>query len=365
MEESLDLVNPAPILPPSHQNGGSLEHASSQTRRPISICVPIIKELTFIAQDVSILKESFEIRKSQCSSLSQMIATSRIASTSDITFCWFGSVRFMLPVFAAKLFRRRVVIVAGGYDVANVPEIPYGNMARFHSRLLGRLLFKLADQVLAVSRSARNQTIHEAGVTPSRVRIAYNAVDHGKFLGKNTGRQRVRRVLLIANVFGDTYERKNIDYALQVAKRLSDLPFLFAGVFDSEATRRFKAAAPPNAHLMGSMSQAQLADLYGSSLIYFQPSLHESFGCAVAEAMMCGCIPIVSNSYALPEVVGDSGILIDPRDTESSIQAIRSVLNDCFRPSEDASDRVKRMFSIAARAQILKTTLSELAQTNS
>jgi glycosyltransferase involved in cell wall biosynthesis len=333
----------------------------SGTEKDISVCAPVIQDLTFIDHDLRLLAESFDIRKTPCGRLGDILRCCRIAAISDITFCWFGSSRFLLPVITAKLFRRPVVIVAGGYDVANVPDIPYGNMAKWHSRWLGRAIFKLADVVLAVSQSTQTQAIKEAGVDAGRVRVVYNGVDQATFVRNPSRKNRNNTVLVVANIHGDAYERKNIDYILEVARHLPEMRFAFVGNFDARGARRFLDNAPPNATALGPMAQVKVAELYYSSLIYFQPSLHESFGCAVAEAMLSGCIPIVSNCYALPEVVGNAGILVDPRNVDSAVAAIQQVAECGFVPTEDGRERVKRMFSLEARVKILKSTLSTLA----
>jgi len=61
------------------------------------------------------------------------------------------------------------------------------------------------------------------------------------------------------------------------------------------------------------------------SKIYLQLSRHEAFGVSVVEAMKYGCIPIVSNAFALPEVVGNNGYIINTK--LECIDAIKKVLS--------------------------------------
>jgi glycosyltransferase involved in cell wall biosynthesis len=58
--------------------------------------------------------------------------------------------------------------------------------------------------------------------------------------------------------------------------------------------------------------EQQLISLYRSSVALVYPSLHEGFGMPPLEAMACRTLAITSNTTSLPEVMGDSGIMLDP-----------------------------------------------------
>ena len=57
-----------------------------------------------------------------------------------------------------------------------------------------------------------------------------------------------------------------------------------------------------------------------------QASRHEGFGLAVAEAMLAGCVPVVMNVTAMPEVVGDAGVLIESQRPEEVADGVRRAL---------------------------------------
>ena len=58
--------------------------------------------------------------------------------------------------------------------------------------------------------------------------------------------------------------------------------------------------------------EQQLISLYRSSVALVYPSLHEGFGIPPLEAMACRTLAITSNVTSLPEVMDDSGIMLDP-----------------------------------------------------
>jgi glycosyltransferase involved in cell wall biosynthesis len=66
-----------------------------------------------------------------------------------------------------------------------------------------------------------------------------------------------------------------------------------------------------------------LAKLYQKSEIYVQPSFYETFGLCILEAMACENAVIATNVGGIPEVVGDSGILVEPDSRKISIELIK------------------------------------------
>ncbi len=62
--------------------------------------------------------------------------------------------------------------------------------------------------------------------------------------------------------------------------------------------------------------------------MFVYPSLYEGFGLPPLEAMACGTPVITSNASSLPEVVGDAGMLVDPRSVDELADAMQRVLSD-------------------------------------
>ena len=81
----------------------------------------------------------------------------------------------------------------------------------------------------------------------------------------------------------------------------------------------------------GFLSPGALGALYGVARALVYPSTYEGFGLPPLEAMSLGCPVICSNSSSLPEVVGDSGILVEPNSIEHLVMAMNSVLLDDVR----------------------------------
>lgn len=79
---------------------------------------------------------------------------------------------------------------------------------------------------------------------------------------------------------------------------------------------------------LGFVPDAQLFALYAGAEAFIFPSLAEGFGFPPLEAMAAGCPVVASDAASLPEVVGEAGLLVDPRDPAGIAEALRRVLDE-------------------------------------
>jgi glycosyltransferase involved in cell wall biosynthesis len=104
----------------------------------------------------------------------------------------------------------------------------------------------------------------------------------------------------------------------------------------------------------GRIENEEFADYYAKSTIAVVPSLYEGFGIPAAEAMACG-VPLISTSGgALPEVVGDAGIIVPPADAKALAGAIQRLLQSPEERKKYARaglTRVNSVFSWKKAAQ--------------
>ncbi|MCX6733252.1 MAG: glycosyltransferase family 1 protein [Candidatus Peregrinibacteria bacterium] len=79
---------------------------------------------------------------------------------------------------------------------------------------------------------------------------------------------------------------------------------------------------------LGYVEEGELPLYYNAASCFVFPSLYEGFGIPPLEAMQCGCPVVCSNTSSLPEVVGESALLVDPLSSNDMSKAIHSVLSD-------------------------------------
>jgi glycosyltransferase involved in cell wall biosynthesis len=87
-------------------------------------------------------------------------------------------------------------------------------------------------------------------------------------------------------------------------------------------------------HFTGRISNGEFVRQYARATVAVVPSVYEGFGLPVGEAMACG-VPVISTTGgALPEVVGDAGVLVQPANAAALAGAIRELLSNPLRAKE-------------------------------
>jgi glycosyltransferase involved in cell wall biosynthesis len=213
---------------------------------------------------------------------------------------------------------------------------------------------RAAARLVTVSESSKAQLVAEYGVDPGIVRVAHNGVDlralrpglpGGADIVARAGGSADRPYVVFV---GTLHPRKNLPLLRAAMEELAadghphalvlvagpapDRPD--SGELAAAATRTI--AGRPVVNLAGVGDDELAAVLVAASALCL-PSLMEGFGLPVIEAMACGTPVVVAARGALPEVVGDAGVVVEP-DVRSVAAGLRSVLDDSARAA-DLSER--------------------------
>ena len=315
---------------------------------------------SFVAADLDTVSSAYPTEQIVCRTPLDIVRALAMVPDADLVLLWFGSTRFLPIAFLARLLRKPVVIVAGGYDVAAEPSIRYGNMLRPVPRILGRALFGLASMVVPFSESAADEARRNARVPARKIRTVPLGFDASRFPPRNSDISKEPLVLTVGVADASTIHRKGLLDVARASRLLPDVQFVFAGQADAAALAQLHAVAGPNATFRGRVSAEELASLFRRAAVYAQPSIHEGFGSAVAEAMLYECVPVISRTHSLPEVVGGTGIYVPPGDVGALVPAIREALIAPPTRGAAARRRILRMFPATRRRTELLSVLDEI-----
>jgi glycosyltransferase involved in cell wall biosynthesis len=186
------------------------------------------------------------------------------------------------------------------------------------------------------------------GIPEEKQTVVYNGIDTKIFRPVKTDKNK-KDIIFVGNIEDG---KKGFVYLLKALKRLkSDIRLV---VVDGGAPHRKitnmlidKLDLRSRVHFVGTASTADLVRLYSQSAIAAVPSVYEGFGFPAGEAMACGIPVISSDGGALPEVVGDAGVIVPARDVTALAEAIDSLINDAKRMKKFAEAgmvRVKKEF---------------------
>jgi glycosyltransferase involved in cell wall biosynthesis len=83
---------------------------------------------------------------------------------------------------------------------------------------------------------------------------------------------------------------------------------------------------PSNVKTMPGVKNSELPGIFSAFEFYLQLSMAEGFPNSICEAMLCECIPIGSDVFSIPEIIGDSGFVVKKRDVDVLKQVIEQAL---------------------------------------
>jgi glycosyltransferase involved in cell wall biosynthesis len=276
----------------------------------------------------------------------------------DLVFGWFASWHTFLPIEFARLLHKPAVLVIGGYDLANIPEIGYGHQRGGMKRWLSRRTMGSASCLITNSHYSQEEAVRNAGLSKEQVHVVYHGVPDP--FGALPPGPRTRMVLTVGNVDHANLQRKGHEAFVRTAALMLDVNFILAGAAKDEAFDRLRTMATPNVTLTGWLSDEALNDYYRKASVYVQASRHEGFGMSVTEAMLAGCVPVVTRAGALPEVTGDLGIFVDASEPAAIARAIEKAL--AYSDGERASirQRILDRFPMERRGQLMEQLIRPL-----
>jgi len=309
---------------------------------------------SFVKNDYEILSKHFDVRKVNYRRIWDAFKIAKVVLKSDVSFSWFAGGHAFLMVLFSKIFRKKSIVIAGGGDVAAVPEINYGQFTLgWNKKMYTKFALKYADVVLAVSNFTKDEVLKYA--KPKILKVVYNGIDTEKF---KPGGDKKDIVLTVGSLDKSVSKRKGFVTFVKAAKYLPNIKFVLVGKHIDDSIRYLKSIAPRNVEFTGFVSDEELLRWYQKAKIYCQLSYYEAFGLAPAEAMACGCIPVVTKERAgLPEIVGDTGFYVSYGDPEATAEAIKEALNS--NKGKDARERIKMMFPRERRERELIEVIKE------
>ncbi|WP_026944954.1 glycosyltransferase family 4 protein [Algoriphagus marincola] len=279
--------------------------------------------------------------------------------------CFFGGYHSVLPVWFGKVFGKKCTIQAGGTDCINMPEIGYGNFRKKWLRNATVYSFKNCSLILPVAEALVKQDyFYDSRISSKQgllnlipdlttpIEVIPNGFDTDFW--KDLGKAR-KSFSFISVATGTSNPSRAIVKGYDLIEKLASIHpnWTFTLVGDSEYF-----SLNPNVQVLEKMHPKELLELYNSHQFYLQLSTSEGFPNALGEAMACGCIPIGSAVGAIPEIIGDAGVVLIKKDlTLLESQILKLSAQDLTLISGKAIQRIAKHFNFEKRKKALLKAL--------
>ncbi len=181
-----------------------------------------------------------------------------------------------------------------------------------------------SDVILTISESSKKDIVKIYNIKKSKIKVSYPGIPQEFSTAGEKYKSKKPYFLFV----GSLKKTKNVPgiikgflFFLEKSKLDFDL-YIVGGDrwFDREIEQSTK-----NIKFLGFVNDKKLVALYRGAVAFVSPSFYEGFGLPILEAMVIGCPVIGSNAGSIPEIVGDAGILVNPKSYEEIGEAMLDI----------------------------------------
>ncbi len=309
----------------------------------------------YIEIDLRLLRERHEVEVVGCPTRwPHPRATWERVKRADVVMSWFASWHALVPALCAKLQRKPFVVVVGGYDTANLPAIGYGHQRGGPRAMVAWMVMTLATRRVPISEYTQIE-LSAAGFSDVEDPLVPLGLDPARY-SCVTPRER-DLVVTVGGVYRSNLTRKGLETFVRAAALVPETRFVLVGAWVDGAIEQLRAIASPNVSFTGALTHEEKVHWLERAAVIVQASQHEAFGLALAEGMLCGAVPVVTNAGALPWVAGGTGVVIPSQDPKALAEGVVEALGRGPHAGLAARRRVLAEFTVRQRAERLASLL--------
>jgi glycosyltransferase involved in cell wall biosynthesis len=247
----------------------------------------------------------------------------------------FHYLEHKLPPFT---FCKTVITI---YDLGFI-KYPETAQALHRKRFLmfTRDAVRRSNRIISISHSTKKDVCEYFDISPDKIDVVHLGVDHTLYRPEAAPLKRTNPYILSV---GTLQPRKNYLMLIRAFRNLCErtsgiVDLLIVGkrgwLWENIENEIKNGPFSERIHFLGYVPDEQMPSLYTGCEFFVMPSLYEGFGIPLLEAMACGKAVIASNVSSLPEIVNDSGILLDPKDEYAWTDTMIDLLKDKNKRNE-------------------------------
>jgi glycosyltransferase involved in cell wall biosynthesis len=218
----------------------------------------------------------------------------------------------------------------------------YQNFGNLYRRWIVPKIVNRSLAVITVSEFEKNTILERLRLPEEKVRVVHNAVHprfHHRYSAEEVAalRQKYQLPEDFVLFLGNTAPKKNTANTIRAfsdhcENQPNSIPLVILdydkSLVEAALEKSGRRHLLPRFIFPGYISSTEMPLLYNAATLFLYPSLRESFGLPLLEAMGCGTPVITSRTSSMPEIAGDAAILVDPYQVPELSAAITSLLAD-------------------------------------
>jgi len=252
--------------------------------------------------------------------------------------------RFYTMDYIGPILPTHCKTISTVYDI--IPII-HPKLTTFKHRIIGKLILpisiKNSSTIISISRSTKEDIINNINVDLEKIKIVYCGVSEIFFQKSNKNitdkilqKYEINKKKYIL-FFGTLEPKKNLSFLLEayskIGKKLIDkYRLVLCGKIERDNKKLIDFIENNNLYnnviFTEFVCDQDLKIIIENAKVFCFPSLYEGFGLPIVESMACGCPVITSNISSMPEIAGNSAILVNPHNVDELVKALRKILTD-------------------------------------
>lgn len=289
----------------------------------------------------------------------------------DLVYIWFADYLSFYPVLFAKIFSKKSIICAGGYEATYIPEINMGvftnaSISKSVRAFCVRYSLKNCTYILPVDETLIDHTNNYIysdipGKVPlkdgikqfipgikDKFKTMYLGYDSELF--KKPGNINKERSIVSAGLIvnDDEFRRKGFDLLIEAAKQMPDVKFVLIG-FNEEYLAKYRKTVSSNVELFGIVPYSKLIEEYSKAKVYAQFSMFEGMPSSICEAMLCECIPVGSDVNGIPKIIGNCGFVTGKKTVNNAVSSMMDAVNSDESLGRKAREHIMKLFPLSKR----------------
>ena len=235
------------------------------------------------------------------------------------------------------LFRKPNVVVLQSIQHLFFPSAFSAVRRSYLNAVVPRSL-RTADAVIAVSEWERNEAIRIFGLDPKRVFTVYHAVSNAvrRHVSSTPAASVAGRptIVMVSTLYEFKNHKRLIQAFAQVVRRHGiEHELVLAGgsadvTVDELAAVAERSGVGDRVRLLGAVPHERVPELIAGADVVAYPSLFETFGLPILEALSYGAVLVTSNTTSMPEVAGGAALLVEPTDVEGIANGLATAILD-------------------------------------